>query len=504
MSKINLKESKCPVCGAPLKLKDEGYGETTCTYCGAIIYADRDDTSPKGEITLYDEANTKPIASLSLPIGWDVSNSYTNYDKSSLRIPYSVGIELVNNKGSMICIETGNSYEMFGGAGLSGAGQAPHTYQKPFIEVDKYLDEFMDAYAKSTKTNIKFMEALDIPIKDYNREDDFKKYQEIANQEAIKQQASIGRMPTIKGLYCDSACRAYEGDDDKVFVVYTKEYGYLMSAFGGLGNIGNLAGNLMSGVSGLVGNISKNKNNNNQGGSLLNKMADSGLLGGMLGKRFKSQNQEIVKEEVVEEVKEEKVEEKEEIQSNPVYYGQICNPGLGEAYMWMTDPIFLLITTKDEYQSIVKKAFKQVCSSFAISREVIGEHNMLRAEWENNQQSNMNAKAQAQYQHGQQLIQMGAQRMANNYAYIDSMRERSNRQFESQRSSYNNRMAAQDRMRDARSEAIRGVNTYIRPDGKEVEVSVSADTAWINGKGEIVGGTAGFNPGSGWTKMERK
>lgn len=500
MSKINLKESKCPVCGAPLKLKDEGYGETTCSYCGAIIYAEREDTSPKGEITLYDETNTKPIATLTLPIGWDVSNAYTSYDKSSLRIPYAVGAELINNKGSMICIETGNSYEMFGGAGMSGVGQAPHTYQKNFIEVDKYLDEFMEAYGKSCKINIKFKEALDIPVKGYDKEKDFKAYQEVANVEAKKQQASIGTMPTIKGLYCDSACRAYEGDDKKVYVAYTKEYGYLMSAFGGLGNIGDLAGNLMQGVSGLFGNVSKNMNKN-PNGNILNKMADSGLLGGMLGKKFKSQNQEPVKEEIKEEPK---VEKKEEVQENPVYFGQIKNPGLGEAYMWMTDPVFLLITSKDEYKELVKKAFTQVCSTFTISREVVGEHNQMRMQWENEQSSNMRAQAQAQYQHGEQLIQMGAQRMANNYAYIDSMRERSNKQFESQRSAYNNRMAAQDRMSEARSEAIRGVNTYIKPDGKEVEVSVSADTAWINGKGEIVGGSSGFDPGYGWTKMERK
>ena len=111
---------------------------------------------------------------------------------------------------------------------------------------------------------------------------------------------------------------------------------------------------------------------------------------------------------------------------------------------------------------------------------------------------------QQQYQNGQNLINLGQQRMAANQRYVEGMMDRSNRQYQSNRDSYNSRMAAQDRMRDKRTEATLGVNTFIKPDGKEVEVPVSADTAWINGKGEIVGGSAGFNPGSGWTQMDKK
>ena len=180
------------------------------------------------------------------------------------------------------------------------------------------------------------------------------------------------------------------------------------------------------------------------------------------------------------------------------------NLGSSDILEWQSDPIFLLITSKDEYKTLVNKAFKQVCSTFRLSQEVESEYAYLKQQMEMNNQQNLNMKAQAQYQHGQQLIDIGRQRSAANQNYINSMMERSNRQFESNRSSYNSRMEAQDRMRDKRTEAILGVNTYIKPDGKEVEVPVGADTAWINGKGEIVGGSAGFNPGSGWTQMDKK
>ena len=524
MSKIKDKAIKCPVCGAPLELKDEGYGSTTCPYCRAIVYASRDDASPSGETVIYDQASKKPIASISIPIGWDVVNSFINYDKAIMRIPYGVGFDLDNNMGSIIHVETGNSYEKFGAAGYLGQTQQMHTIQKPFETVDKYLDEYVQELSAITKKEVKYKEDLDVPIKGYDRQKDFENCQKIAQQDAQREGSTIGQMPNVSALYCDSVCRVYESGD-KVIVAYTKVYGWMLSlgGFGNIGNIGESMGNLMHGIGNMFNkakesvankasntNTTNNTNGNNEG--ILNKMANSGLLGGMLGKKFRTNGNsqpaptpapepEPVKEEIKDEPKKEEVQEEP---TNTVYYGQIRDPHIGESYMWMSDPVFILITTKDQYKNIVKKAFTQVCSSFKLAPEVISEHNSMRMQWEQENRNMMNNQAAAQRQNGQNLINIGAQRMAANQSYIDSMMARSNRQYQSQRDSYNSRMDAQDRMRDARSEAIRGVNTYIKPDGHEVEVPVTADTAWINGKGEIVGGSAGFDPGSGWTKMERK
>lgn len=53
------------------------------------------------------------------------------------------------------------------------------------------------------------------------------------------------------------------------------------------------------------------------------------------------------------------------------------------------------------------------------------------------------------------------------------------------------------------SEAIRGVNTFVTTDGREVELDVSADRAYQNQAGDVIGGSGGFDPGAEWTEIPR-
>jgi len=445
MAKIKVKEMKCPCCGAALSLKDQGYGETKCTYCNAIVFISREDTND-GNITVYNKQDNKPIAYINIPLNWDVTNTFVNYNKSTIGIPYALGFDLENTLGDLIHVETGNSFAINGPVSWVDR-QTPHTIQKDFIPVRNFLAEFMKDFSRNTKTNFKFLESLDIPIDDYDPEKDFENTRKYY-QEYIDYQ---GRgMFSIVGLYCESACCAYEMKD-KIVVAYSRVYGckYKLNSMPNLGGFGNLLG---------------------------------GLFGG------NQQAQQTGPEE----------------NDSKYMFGNLNHPGQGENLEWETGPVFLLLTTKDNYKKLYKKAFKQICNSFCISREVENEYNQIKMQYNQEANGMFQQQAQAQYQNGQNLINLGAQRMAANQSYVDSMMARSNRQYEQQRSSYNSRMAAQDRMRDKRTEAILGVNTYIKPDGKEVEVPVSADTAWINGKGEIIGGSAGFNPGSGWTQLDKK
>lgn len=510
MSEIKVKEIKCPVCGAPLELKDNGYGQTQCEYCRAIVYVDRDDAGQNGEKTIY-TADNKAIANVNIPIGWDVKNTFINYDKATIGIPYGVIVDFENNMGSIIHVETGNSFSEFGNQ--FGQPQSPHTMQKEFETVDKYLDEYVQEIAHANNVEAKFIEELDVPIEKLDKKKDFEDYHRYVEGEIQKNGGGF----SILGLYCDSACRAYDCGE-RVIVACTKVKGYYVG-LPGLGALTNGINNMMKGLGNLMGQAKEKATNTTQtmkananNGSFINRMADSGLLGGMLGKKFRTQQaqqpqevQQPVEEQIQEQSKDEpQVEEQVQENTNPLYYGQIRKPGIGQSTDWESECIFVLITSKEEYKDLIGKAYKQICSSYKLSQEVLAEYATLKNQWTMQNQSNMNAQAAAQRANGDRLIAIGQQRMAANQSYVNSMMERSNRQYQSQRDSYNSRIAAQDRMRDQRSEAIRGVNTYIKPDGKEVEVPVTADTAWINGKGEIVGGGPGFNPGSGWTKMERK
>lgn len=57
---------------------------------------------------------------------------------------------------------------------------------------------------------------------------------------------------------------------------------------------------------------------------------------------------------------------------------------------------------------------------------------------------------------------------------------------------------------DGFSDAMRGVNTWVRPDGTEVETSMASDRAWTNAAGDVVGGSGGFDPGAGWTELHQR
>lgn len=57
---------------------------------------------------------------------------------------------------------------------------------------------------------------------------------------------------------------------------------------------------------------------------------------------------------------------------------------------------------------------------------------------------------------------------------------------------------------DGFSDAMRGVNTWVRPDGTEVETLTASDRAWTNAAGDVVGGSGGFDPGAGWTELHQR
>jgi len=65
-------------------------------------------------------------------------------------------------------------------------------------------------------------------------------------------------------------------------------------------------------------------------------------------------------------------------------------------------------------------------------------------------------------------------------AYNAAWRARSDETHLANRAAYAGRQASEDRISDIRSEGIRGVDTYIRPDGTEVEYSVINEKAYAN------------------------
>ena len=60
---------------------------------------------------------------------------------------------------------------------------------------------------------------------------------------------------------------------------------------------------------------------------------------------------------------------------------------------------------------------------------------------------------------------------------------------------YQQNQAIQDRAAEQFSQAVRGVETYIQPDGQRVELTGGYDNAWMNNRGEyLLSDQPGFNP----------
>lgn len=460
MSEVKAKSISCPVCGAPLQLKDNGYGETECQYCHALIFLSRDDTTEDGFIEAKN--NGRSLAFFQIPLGWDIVNTRVDGSNPTIMVPFLFTIELENKMNSIIHIQSGEGFHEDGPISYINR-QARFTNQRDFISIKDYIDNIVEDYARNNNYEITNVEQRPLPIGKYNKKQDFEKYINETKEEIQRLSNMYGNALELVGCYKDSDCRVYSlnGKDKKKVAFYT-------------GIEGNKQ--LISRMAGL------NANTNGLFGGF------GGLLGGMMGTNQSGQTAS---------------KPAQNINSNFII-GNLNKPGQGEILEWKSNTLFMLVSNEEEFEDVYNKAFTEICSTFELSQMLLSEYASMRSEMEQiNNTQYANEQAQQQ-QYLNTLDRMSKQISRNAQANMEAMMARSNKQYEMQRASYNSKMAAQDRMRDKTSEAIRGVNTYIRPDGKEVEVSVSADTAWINEKGEIVGGTAGFNPGYGWTKMEKK
>lgn len=460
MSEVKVKSINCPVCGAPLELKDNGYGDTECQYCHALLFLSRDDTTEEGFIEATN--NGRSLAFFQMPIGWDITNTRVEGSNPTIMVPYLFTIELENNMNSIIHIQSGEGFHEDGPISYINR-QARFTNQRDFVSVKDYIDNIVESYARNNDYEITNVEQRELPIGEHDKKKDYEKYLNKTKEEMQRQSNMYGCPLDLVGCYKDSDCRVYslEGKDKKKVAFYTSVEGNKV---------------LMTLMAGLNSNI-----NNLFGGF-------GGMFGGMMGANQLQNNASQSAENI----------------EGDFGFGNLNKPGQGEILEWRSDTLFMLVSSEEEFENVYEKAFKDICSTFELSEMLLAEYASMKAEMEQINNTQYANEQMQQQQYLNTLDRMSKQISRNAQANMEAMMARSNKQYEAQRASYNSRMAAQDRMRDKRSEAIRGVNTYIRPDGKEVEVPVSADTAWINEKGDIVGGTPGFNPGYGWTQMEKK
>ena len=225
MSEIKAKALVCPCCNAPLQLKDTGYGEINCKYCGAILYISREDTDEKGNMQIVNEVDGRPLATINIPIGWDVIHRYIDDSTPTTVYPYAINIDISNNANSMIHIQTGQTYQTIGQIAYNNR-QDEFTVQSPFKSIEQYMNNLATSYANPRKMRIVSVEDRSLPIEGIDKKAEFEKHKmEVESEVRKAQMTSNGYQIGIVGLYCDKACRVYhlEGNNNekKILAFYT-------------------------------------------------------------------------------------------------------------------------------------------------------------------------------------------------------------------------------------------------------------------------------------------
>jgi len=172
-----------------------------------------------------------------------------------------------------------------------------------------------------------------------------------------------------------------------------------------------------------------------------------------------------------------------------------------DAIDWGAKNKFLLVTPKEHEQEALADfmEFVQTFHMDAALSQRFYEMNMQRVQMRMQETARFQGMAQANMQSLMYNQQKLTQTLAQNSAAMSNMIM----------DSWDKKMAADSRMSQARSEAIRGVNVYQNSYGQNVDVSVSADHVYENRYGDVYG-VSGNAPDQdllnrlNWTELNKK
>ena len=173
---------------------------------------------------------------------------------------------------------------------------------------------------------------------------------------------------------------------------------------------------------------------------------------------------------------------------------------------WTVDGISTVFAPADRFDRVYKEAFVPLVTGYSVHDDVKN----LTAQAARQDAAAVQAATNVQIQ--QMNMQFRAMQEANRQvqAAADARFEAWQRQSDAHHAAFRERTNAQFNNSGGSggagdwSEAIRGVNTFVTSDGREVQLDVSADRAYENQAGDVIGGSGGFDPGANWTEIPRK
>lgn len=246
------------------------------------------------------------------------------------------------------------------------------------------------------------------------------------------------------------------------------------------------------------------------GRSFMDGHVDSGLLGGMIGRRYKEQRSARADSQGQPgaTTPPSHVEPPSPAQqSNPnagTESRALAPVGAGEIAIWGPRNLVTLVCVPEQLDHLASEAVPQFIKSFTINPALAQESDAIKHNRviEAQQQSMMaQQRQQAQFAAMRQAVNTQRQAIDD---YQRAAQARSDAQWAADRARAGYTGAGDADWTDRFSDAMRGVNTWVRADGTEVETSTACDTAWENAAGDVVGGGASFDPGADWTSLNRK
>lgn len=444
---MNTEAIKCPACGGSLRI-DDSAETTVCTYCGTTVRLTW--RKPKGG-NIIDSTTGMTIGSVKLPQQYAVSGRLRPEISCNV-FPIGVSVTALDKSNNFISSFIGEAFQDISHCPVmksyenTALTQISKVKYRNFQYAEAYADGYMARHAQSIRaSSFAFVGNKGLPL---NRPFDMQDAQTTLRRKTETEIQSLGGAQYVRvlGYYVKPVCRVYDitaGEKQfKAAITVTMTAAKYQVLIGG-------------GMGGMFG------------------------LGSLFG-------------------------------GNP--QAAQMQPGGDEfAYLppdsvidWTVSGIHILRTSPESFETEFAGAFTDFCSTITLDPE------LLRQMQQAAQQTDQNVRSYTQQQINQQNQWFAAQQQAyrTRQAAIDAANsawwDRTQASDAARRASYQSQMAAEDRMSDRYSEAVRGVNTYVRPDGTEVEVSVSYDRAYANYSGDVLGSNSAFEPGGDWQEMQKK
>lgn len=427
-----------------------------------------------GELELHtacDASGGQALAQVALPRGWRIEEAHLERS-GSFDCPISVGVTAAGPMRERIMYRSELCYV---DAGAVAKRIPTQTERKAFMHVEAACDELAQACAAQLGARAEVVAEQPYPS---SAAVDIERERARVKREAANDFAIQGFSMEPSDVIYECRMRRYRLADVPVpteLAVAAKVEGYVAS-------IGGVAGSMGKGVAAGAE-------------ALLGAGLSSGLIGGVLGKRLRERQavgQGIAQEQAT--------------GRGDCPDGASPNLGAADLLQWRIRDSFCLVAPEGRLDGAASTALVSMASTLrlnpAIAREASAQKQQMVLEQRQRTQMNI-AQQQQQFAAWQQ---MHASQQAAFDSYQQAWFDRSDRQHAANMaaSAANFSSAGVGTGAASYSDAIRGVNHYTRPDGTDVEVSVMADQAWVNGSGDVIGTRDGFEPGFGWTELPRQ